>query len=114
MIEVSDERFEELVDLAFDQVPQQFLDHMRNVVLLIDDYDPSSPHILGLYRGVALTERTFDHGGLPDTITIYKGALQDHCLSEADLVEQVRVTVLHEIGHFFGLDEEDLHRLGYG
>lgn len=114
MIEVSDERFEELVDLAFDQVPQQFLDHMRNVVVLIDDYNPGSPHILGLYHGVALTERTFDHGGLPDSITIYKGALQDYCYSEAHLVEQVRVTVLHEIGHFFGLDEDDLHRLGYG
>ncbi|AGN20407.1 metallopeptidase family protein [Corynebacterium glutamicum] len=113
MIEVSDERFEELVDLAFDQVPQQFLDHMRNVVLLIEDFNPDSPYILGLYHGVALTERTFNHGGLPDSITIYKGALQNYCNSEEQLVEQVRVTVLHEIGHYFGLGEEDLHRLGY-
>lgn len=113
MIEVSDARFEELVDLAFDQVPQAFLNHMRNVVLLIDDYNEESPYILGLYHGVALTERTFDHAGLPDSITIYKGALQDHCHSEEQLVEQVRVTVLHEIGHFFGLGEGDLHRLGY-
>lgn len=114
MLEVSEERFEELVDLAFDRVPQSFLDHMRNVVVLIDDFNPESPAILGLYHGVALTERTFDHGGLPDTITIYKGALEHYCRTEEELVEQVRITVLHEIGHFFGLDEEDLHRLGYG
>lgn len=113
MINISDERFEELVDLAFDQVPQQFLDHMRNVVVLIDEFNPDSPHILGLYHGVALPNRVFNHGGLPDSITIYKGALCNFCSTEEELIEQVRITVLHEIGHYFGLDEDDLHRLGY-
>ncbi|BAC19537.1 hypothetical protein HMPREF0290_0138 [Corynebacterium efficiens YS-314] len=113
MYEVSDERFEEMVDDAFDQVPQKFLDNMRNVVVLIDDYNPDSRHILGLYSGTALPNRVFGHGGLPDSITIYKSALQDHCHSEEQLAEQVRVTVLHEVGHYFGLDEDDLHRLGY-
>ncbi|WJY93346.1 Possibl zinc metallo-peptidase [Corynebacterium faecale] len=113
LIDVSDERFEEMVDDAFDQVPQKFLDNMRNVVVLVDDFHPESPNILGLYTGVALTNRMFAHGGLPDTITIYKGALQRHCHSEEHLAEQVRVTVLHEVGHYFGLEEHDLHRLGY-
>lgn len=113
MFEVSDERFEEMIDDAFDQVPQKFLDNIRNLVVLVDDYNPDSRHILGLYHGVALPERTFHHGGLPDSITIYKNAIQDHSHSEEHLAEQVRVTVLHEVGHYFGLDEEDLHRLGY-
>ena len=113
MFEVSDQRFEEMIYDAFDQVPQKFLDNIRNLVVLVDDYNPDSRHILGLYHGVALPERTFHHGGLPDSITIYKNAIQDHCHSEEQLAEQVRVTVLHEVGHYFGLDEEDLHRLGY-
>lgn len=114
MIEVSEDRFEELVDQALDTIPEAFLSHMRNVVILIDNYNENSPFILGLYHGVALPERAFDHGGLPDTITFYKGALQDYCGSEKQLIEQVRITVMHEVGHYFGLSEEDLHRLGYG
>lgn len=61
-----------------------------------------------------LTERTADHWGPPDCIHIYRDALCDYCVSESMLVEQIRVTVLHEVGHFFGMDEDDLDRLGYG
>lgn len=114
MFWVSEQRFEQLVDEALAKIPESITQHVRNLAILIEDYNEESPHILGLYRGVALTERTFDHTGfLPDTITIYRGALQDYCNSEQELVEQVRITVMHEIGHYFGLDEEDLHRLGY-
>lgn len=114
MIEVSDERFEELVDQVLAAIPESVIDHVSNVAILIEDFNEASPYILGLYHGVALTERTFDHTGfLPDTITIYRGALKNYCHSEAQLVEQVRITVMHEIGHYFGLDEDDLHRLGY-
>lgn len=114
MIDVSDERFDELVNLALDQIPDEVHDQIRNLVFLVEDYNSESPHILGLYEGVSLTERTFDHTGfLPDTITIYRQALKDYCTSEEMLVEQVRITVMHEIGHYFGLDEDDLHRLGY-
>ncbi len=115
MIEVSDDRFEELVDAALAQIPDAVADRIRNVAFLIEDYDPASPYILGLYRGVALPKRTFDHTGfLPDTITIYRQAIKNVCHTEEQLVEQVRITVMHEIGHYFGLDEDDLHRLGYG
>ncbi|MEJ5998130.1 metallopeptidase family protein [Corynebacterium sp. H130] len=115
MIEVSDERFEELVDLGLAQVPPELLNRLENAVILIEDYHPSGPHILGLYEGVALPDRTFDYSGhLPDAITIYRGALQDFCRTEEELVEQVKITVIHEIGHYFGLDDDELHRLGWG
>lgn len=115
MIEVSDERFEELVDAALAQIPEAIAERIRNVAFLIEDYNENSPYILGLYHGVALPKRTFDHTGfLPDTITIYRQALKNICHSEDQLIEQVRITVMHEIGHYFGLDEADLHRLGYG
>ena len=115
MIEVSDERFEELVEQGLDRIPDEFLRHLTNVVILIGEYNERSPHILGLYEGVALTRKTANHTGhLPDTITIYKNALEDHCNSEEELVHQVAVTVIHEVGHHFGLDGGDLHRLGWG
>ena len=115
MMEISDERFEELVDQALAQIPDEVHEHIKNVVFLIEDYNPRSPYILGQYTGVALPKRTFDHTGfLPDTIAIYRQALKDYCWSEDELIEQVRITVMHEIGHYFGLDEDDLHRLCYG
>lgn len=113
MVEVSEERFEELVDLALAEIPRSLTDHITNLAILIEDWG-EDPGLLGLYNGVALTERTFDHTGfLPDTITIYREALKAFCSSEEELVEQVRITVLHEMGHYFGLDEDDLDRLGY-
>lgn len=115
MIQVSDERFEELVDLGLDQIPEEFVRHMNNTVILIGTYHPESPYILGFYEGVALPERTFSNSGhLPDAITIYKNALEDMCSTEEELIEQVKITVIHEVGHHFGLDDDDLHALGWG
>jgi predicted Zn-dependent protease with MMP-like domain len=83
--------------------------------VLVRDVNEDQPEILGLYEGVSLTERTFDHTGfLPDAIFIYKAALEAHCRSEEELAEEVMVTVFHEVGHYFGMDEEALHRLGWG
>ena len=115
MFQVSEERFDEMVEAALDKVPDEFVARMRNLVILVEDYNPQTPQILGLYEGVALTSRTFDHTGyLPDAIFIYRGALQDWCHSEEDLAHQVEVTVFHELGHYFGLEEDELHRLGWG
>ena len=70
--------------------------------------------LLGLYRGVPLTERSVEHSGrIPDVIYLFKEDIEDACDNEDDLVEQVRVTLLHELGHHFGLDEDDLERLGF-
>ncbi|OHW63631.1 hypothetical protein AFC81_22160 [Mycobacterium avium subsp. paratuberculosis] len=81
---------------------------------LVDDRHPEEPDLLGLYEGVALTERDSDYSGaLPDAITIYRAALLDVCESEQQVIEEVAVTVIHEIAHHFGIDDERLHQLGW-
>lgn len=115
MISVSEEDFNELVDDALDKIPEEFARRLRNVVILVRDHNEEDPTILGLYEGVALTERTHDHTGfLPDAIFIYKQALESVCDSEEQLAHEVKVTVFHEVGHYFGMDEEQLHTLGWG
>ena len=114
-MEVAADRFEELVGEALDDLPEEFLRAMDNVVVLVEDRHDEEPDLLGLYDGVALTERTGDYGGvLPDRITLYREALAECCADEEELREEVAVTVVHEIAHHFGIDDETLHRLGWG
>ena len=114
-ISVDESRFESLVDDALDSVPDALFEAMDNVVVHIADRNPDEPGLLGLYEGVALTERDTTYSGfLPDTITIYRDALCDFCDTEEQLVEEVAITVIHEIAHHFGIDEETLHELGWG
>jgi predicted Zn-dependent protease with MMP-like domain len=109
------QRFEELVGDALDLIPAEFATAMDNVVILVEDRDPENPTLLGLYHGVALTERTSQYGGvLPDRITIYREAILDICHDEQDVVEEVAITVVHEIAHHFGVDDARLHELGWG
>lgn len=108
-------RFEELVAHALDLIPAELARAMDNVVVLVDDRHVDDPDLLGLYEGVALTERTSDYAGvLPDRITVYQEAILDVCADEDEVVEEVAVTVVHEVAHHFGIDEETLHRLGWG
>jgi predicted Zn-dependent protease with MMP-like domain len=114
-VDMSAERFEELVADALDTIPRQFTTAMSNIVVLVEDIDPADEYLLGLYHGVALTERTSYYGGvLPDRITIFRLPILRICRTEADVVRQVRVTVVHEIGHHFGIDDDTLHELGWG
>jgi predicted Zn-dependent protease with MMP-like domain len=109
------QRFEELVGDAIDLIPAEFAAAMDNVVMLVEDRNPEQPSLLGLYHGVALTERTSQYGGvLPDTIFIYREAILDICRDEQDVVEEVAITVVHEIAHHFGIDDARLHELGWG
>jgi predicted Zn-dependent protease with MMP-like domain len=109
------QRFEELVGDALDLIPDEFATAMENVVILVEDRDAENPTLLGLYHGVALTERTSQYGGvLPDRITIYREAILDICRDEEDVVEEVAITVVHEIAHHFGVDDARLHELGWG
>jgi len=109
------QRFEELVGDALDLIPPEFAAAMENVVILVEDRDPDNPSLLGLYHGVALTERTSHYGGvLPDRITIYREAILDICRDEEEVVEEVAITVVHEIAHHFGIDDARLHELGWG
>ena len=112
---MSSERFEELVSGALDLIPPALSRAIDNVVILVADRHPEEPELLGLYEGIALTERDSNYAGaLPDTITIYAESLLEICDTEADVVEEVAITVIHEIAHYFGIDDERLHELGWG
>jgi predicted Zn-dependent protease with MMP-like domain len=114
--EVSRDRFEELVSLALDDVPEPLLEMMNNVVLMVEDHAPGDePRLLGRYEGIPLTERNTRYSGvLPDRITIYRLPILSICRDDADVVREVHVTVVHEIAHHFGIDDDRLHELGYG
>ncbi|HEY9476685.1 MAG TPA: metallopeptidase family protein [Mycobacteriales bacterium] len=111
---MSRDRFDELVADALDEIPTELTRLMDNVVVLVEGTNPEEPDLLGLYEGVALTERGFDYAGaLPDRILIYRDAILGICQTEQDVVEEVAITVVHEIAHHFGIDDERLHRLGW-
>jgi predicted Zn-dependent protease with MMP-like domain len=108
-------RFEELVADALDAIPPDLTAAMDNVVVLVAARNDGEPELLGLYEGVALTERTSNYGWvLPDRITIYQDAILEICEDEAEVVQEVAITVVHEVAHHFGIDEETLHELGWG
>jgi predicted Zn-dependent protease with MMP-like domain len=114
MVEMSRERFEELVADALDEVPAELLQHMDNVVVLVED-EPPEPGLLGLYEGFALTDRGWDYAGaLPDRIFIYRNPTLAICETEEDVVDEVAITVVHEIAHHFGINDARLHELGWG
>ena len=107
-------RFEELVADALDAVPAELTGLMDNVVVLVEDEAPDDPDLLGLYEGVALTERGYDYGGvLPDRILVYRSPILAMCETEEEVVNEVVITVVHEIAHHFGIDDERLHELGW-
>jgi predicted Zn-dependent protease with MMP-like domain len=107
-------RFDELVSDALDLIPPELAAAMDNVVVLVADRHEEDDELLGLYEGVALTERDSDYSGaLPDTITIYRDTLLDICESDEEVVEQVAITVIHEIAHHFGIDDDRLDELGW-
>jgi predicted Zn-dependent protease with MMP-like domain len=114
-VEMSRERFEELVAEALDEVPEELLGLMSNVVILVEDEPPEAePELLGLYEGHALTSRGWDYSGvLPDRILIYRNPILRICEGDDDVVDEVAVTVVHEIAHHFGIDDDRLHELGW-
>lgn len=114
MIRVDDERFESLVVDALDEIPDELAALMDNVVVVVED-DPDEPGLLGLYEGTPLTERdTYGGMELPDRITIYRNPTCEICETEQDVVEEVLTTVVHEVAHHFGIDDDVLHELGWG
>ncbi|KUH85807.1 hypothetical protein AU186_24115 [Mycobacterium sp. GA-1999] len=114
-VRMDPQRFDELVSEALDLIPPKLADALDNVVVLVEARNDEEPDLLGLYQGVALTERdSWYAGSLPDTITIYRDALLQHCDTEDEVVDEVAITVIHEIAHHFGIDDERLHELGWG
>jgi len=115
VIEVSPEQFEELVAQALEAVPVELARLVDNVVFVIEDDGPADdPDLLGLYEGIALTERDTRYAGtLPDRITVYRNPTLRMCDSLEEVVDEVNITVVHEIAHHFGIDDDRLHELGY-
>lgn len=104
-----------MIDDALDQIPDSFARAMTNLVILARDYNPDDPTLLGLFEGVPLPEQHSNHTGyLPDAIFVYRHAHEAICASVEELREQVTITVLHEVGHYFGFEEDRLHELGWG
>ena len=113
-VRMDPQRFDELVSAALDLIPPRLAAVMDNVVVLVADRHDDEPDLLGLYEGVALTERDSHYAGsLPDTITIYRDALLEACDGDDEVVEEVKITVIHEIAHHFGIDDDRLHELGW-
>ena len=116
VVEVSRERFEELVGEALDTVPAGLAALIDNCVVLVEEEPPDGdPDLLGLYDGTPLTERDSTYTMVvPDRITLFRGPLLAMCEDEGEVVREVGITVVHEIAHHFGIDDERLHELGWG
>ena len=120
--EMSPEDFEEAVSDALQLIPPKAASAMDNVAIFIeDDYTPQPGEdpdtvLLGLYEGVPLTERDswWEAGSLPDRITIFRQPILNICSTREEVIDEVAITVVHEIAHHFGIDDDRLHELGWG
>jgi predicted Zn-dependent protease with MMP-like domain len=113
MIDVDPARFEEMVVTALDSLPAELARLMQNVAVTVE-HDPGPPGLLGLYEGIPLTDRTSDYAGvLPDRITVFRREVCAVCRTEQEVADQVRQTVMHEIAHHFGIDDDRLAELGW-
>ena len=117
--------FEALVHEALQDLPQLFKDKLKNVAILIEDYPseelldqmevPNDETLFGLYEGVPLTERGYFDAPLhPDRVFIFQEPIEDACTSPEEIKEEVRITVMHELAHYFGFDDDELEDAGYG
>jgi predicted Zn-dependent protease with MMP-like domain len=115
-IDLSAEEFEDLVDRALAQIPGALFDLVENCALVIEDEPPvGDPDLLGYYDGIPLSERgSWYSGVLPDRIVIFRGPILRLCRNQDEVIDEVRITVWHEVAHFFGIEDEQLHDWGYG
>ena len=105
--------FEENVRAALDTLPPDIAAALRNVAVVVEEENRDDPDLYGLYEGVPLPERGDMGGALPDRVAIYRRPLEDDFPDPEELRQEIRITVLHELGHYFGLDEDRLAELGY-
>ncbi len=105
--------FEEHVRAALDSLPPHIAAALENVAVVVEDENAEDPDLFGLYHGVPLTERGVEAPLEPDTISVYYLPLSEDFPEPEELREEIRITVLHELGHYFGMDEDRLDELGY-
>ena len=128
MVKLTDQEFEDAVQTAIDSIPEQFLDELDNIAFFVEDepsleqledpdgYATEDGDLLGLYDGISLIERAGSYGeagDYPDSITIFKGPHERLEGTKEEVLEEVRKTVIHEVAHYFGMDEEQVDRMGY-
>jgi predicted Zn-dependent protease with MMP-like domain len=115
VIQVSNEHFEALVELALDSLPESLARAVENVAVVVEDRAGDGRRLFGLYEGIPLTQRSpaSYSGVMPDRITLFQDTISSVCSTEADLVRQVRKTVIHEVAHHFGISDERLTELGW-
>ena len=116
MLEISEVEFVKLVGQAFDSIPDKLVELMENVAIFIEDEAPDDdPDLLGLYEGIPLTERGDTYFGTrPDSVTIFRLPIMRMCTSRKQIIDEVRITVVHEVAHHFGIDDDRLRDLGWG
>ncbi len=114
-LELTPEEFEALVIDELDELPDEMVDGLENLVFVTEDRpEDGSLDLLGIYEGVALTERDrYGFGELPDRIVLFREPLLAICATEDELRDEIHVTLVHEIAHYYGIDDEELHRLGW-
>ena len=105
--------FDDHVRAALDELPPHIASALENVAVVVEDENPDDPDLLGLYHGVPLPERGDMAGALPDKISIYRVPLEETFSDPRELQDEIRITVLHELAHYFGLDEDRIAELGY-
>ncbi|MFZ5851438.1 MAG: metallopeptidase family protein [Actinomycetota bacterium] len=115
MLDIPPAEFEDLVEAALAGIPAELARLLDNVAVFVEDDPPEdAPDLLGLYEGVPLTERDQWYAGvLPDRITVFRRPILALCTTREEVVEEVRITVVHEVAHYFGIDDARLHELGY-
>lgn len=115
MLSVSPEDFEILVGESLDTLHEDMLRELDNVIFLIEDHPADGGDVLGVYEGFSLAERdVYGYGEEPDRIILYRENLLAHCADHDELVAEIRITLVHEIAHFYGLSEARIHELGWG
>ncbi|MGH3689076.1 MAG: metallopeptidase family protein [Microbacterium sp.] len=114
-MEMDTATFEKLVIDELDQLPDDMVEGLENVVFVVEDRpEDGSLDLLGLYDGLALTERTqYGMGELPDRVVVYREPHLAQCDSEDELRDEIHTTLVHEIAHFYGIDDEQLHEMGW-
>ena len=105
--------FDERVDLVLRSLPAELREAIRNVEISVEEKHPDDPDLFGLYEGIPLPERGDWAGSLPDRIRIFRLPLVESFPDPAELDAEIRITVLHEVAHYFGIDEDRLENLGY-
>lgn len=107
--------FERFVEKSLDSIDERLVSFIQNVVVVVEDAHPEESDLLGLYEGIPLTERdTYGLMELPDRVSVYRIPLCEMCGTIEELIAEIQITVVHEIAHHFGIDDDRLHELGWG